>query len=258
MAGYFDTHCHLDFLSNEDFAVEEAKSCGVNRILVPAVSSDNFLKVIELANKYKGLFYSLGIHPCYVMNAQLKDLKTLEETVIACLSDRKFIAIGEIGLDFYHKDFDREKMELFFHAQLKLAEKYNLPVILHVRKAQDVVLKYFRSFNLVGGIAHAFNGSKQQAENYLNCGLLLGFGGTLTFSRATNIRTLFKFVPDSSFVVETDSPDMAPSWLAKGAENSPKNIVRILDFAADLRMQNKEYISDNVLQNMQCLFPKII
>ena len=113
-------------------------------------------------------------------------------------------------------------MESFFHAQLSLAEKYRLPVILHIRKAQDIVLKYFRSFNLVGGVAHAFNGSKQQAKNYLNCGLLLGFGGTITFERSRNIRSLLKFVPEQSFVVETDSPDMNPSWLERGRKFSKK------------------------------------
>ena len=109
----------------------------------------------------------------------------------------------------------------------------------------------------MGGVAHAFNGSKQQAKNYLNCGLLLGFGGAITFERSINIRSLLKSVPKQSFVVETDSPDMNPSWLKKEAENSPKNIVRILDFVAELRNENKEDISIDVLQNMQRLFPKI-
>ena len=92
----------------------------------------------------------------------------------------------------------------------------------------------------------------------MNCGLLLGFGGTITFERSINIRSLLKFVPEKSFVVETDSPDMNPSWLEKGTENSPKNIVRIFDFVAELRNQNKEEISIDVLQNMQRLFPKIL
>ena len=258
MKNYFDTHCHLDLLSNTDLAVEEARACGVNRILVPSVHPENFLKVIELADRYEGVYYTLGIHPCFVTKTSSDALKTLEETILRCLSDKKFIGIGEIGLDFHIDDFDKEKMESFFHAQLSLAEKYRLPVILHIRKAQDVVLKYFRSFNLVGGVAHAFNGSKQQAKNYLNCGLLLGFGGTITFECSRNIRSLLKFVPEQSFVVETDSPDMNPSWLAKGAENSPKNIVRIFDFVSELRNQKKEDISIDVLQNMQRLFPKIL
>ena len=258
MQNYFDTHCHLDFLSNTDLAVREARACGVNRILVPSVHPENFLKVIELADRYKGIYYTLGIHPCFVAKTSADALKILEETILGCLSDNRFIGIGEIGLDFHIEDFDKEKMESFFHAQLSLAEKYRLPVILHIRKAQDIVLKYFRSFNLVGGVAHAFNGSKQQAKNYLNCGLLLGFGGTITYERSINIRSLLKFAPKESFVVETDAPDMNPSWLGKGAENSPKNIVRIFDFVAELRNQNKEDISIDVLQNMQRLFPKIL
>ena len=239
MQNYFDTHCHLDFLSNTDLAVEEARVCGVNRILVPSVHPENFLKVIELADRYEGVYYTLGIHPCFVGKTSADALKILEKTILRCLSDNRFIGIGEIGLDFHIEDFDKEKMESFFHAQLSLAEKYRLPVILHVRKAQDIVLKYFRSFNLVGGVAHAFNGSKQQAKNYLNCGLLLGFGGTITYERSINIRSLLKFAPEESFVVETDSPDMNPSWLGKGAENAPKNIVKIFDFVAELRNQKK-------------------
>ena len=258
MKNYFDTHCHLDFLSNTDLAVEEARACGVNRILVPSVHPENFLKVIELADRYEGVYYTLGIHPCFVDKTSADALKILEKTILRCLSDNRFIGIGEIGLDFHIKDFDKEKMHSFFHAQLSLAEKYRLPVILHIRKAQDIVLKYFRSFNLVGGVAHAFNGSKQQAKNYLNCGLLLGFGGTITYERSINIRSLLKFAPKGSFVVETDAPDMNPSWLGKEAENSPKNIVRIFDFVAELRNQNKEDISIDVLQNMQKLFPKIL
>ena len=258
MSDYFDTHCHLDFLSNQDLAVKEARLCGVNRILVPSVHSGNFSEVISLANKYDGIYYALGIHPYFVTKSRLKDLEVLEQTIAKSFLDERFIAIGEIGLDFRLKNFDKEKMELFFYTQLRLAEKYKLPVILHNTKAQDVVLKYFRSFNLVGGIAHAFNGSEQQAKQYLNCGLLLGFGGTITFNRSTNIRSLLKFVPDNSFVVETDSPDMNPFWLEKGIENSPKNIPRILDYAAELRSQNKQKISLNVLNNMKRLFPKIL
>ena len=258
MKNYFDTHCHLDFLSNTELAVEEARACGVSRILVPSVHPENFLKVIELADRYEGVYYTLGIHPCFVAKTSADALQILEKTILRCLSDNRFIGIGEIGLDFHIKDFDKEKMESFFHAQLSLAEKYSLPVILHIRKAQDIVLKYFRSFNLVGGVAHAFNGSKQQAKNYLNCGLLLGFGGTITYERSINIRSLLKFTPEQSFVVETDSPDMNPSWLGKGVENSPKNIVRIFDFVAELRNQNKEDILIDVLLNMQRLFPKIL
>ena len=229
MKNYFDTHCHLDFLSNTDLAVEEARACGVNRILVPSVHPENFLKVIELADKYEGVYYTLGIHPCFVTKTSADALKTLEETILRCLSDNKFIGIGEIGLDFHIDDFDKEKNGIIFSCTTSLAEKYRLPeesfvVILHIRKAQDIVLKYFRSFNLVGGVAHAFNsGGKQQAKNYLNCGLLLGFGGTITYERSRNVSlSLLKFVPEQSFVIETDSPDMNPSWLVKGRKFSKK------------------------------------
>ena len=134
MQNYFDTHCHLDFLSNTDLAVNEARACGVNRILVPSVHPENFLKVIELADRYEGVYYTLGIHPCFVAKTSADALKILEKTILRCLSDNRFIGIGEIGLDFHIEDFDKEKMESFFHAQLSLAEKYRLPVILHARK----------------------------------------------------------------------------------------------------------------------------
>lgn len=238
---WIDTHCHLDAHEFGGESVEVARRAereGVSMIVIPAVEQANFGTVRELAHAVPNASYTLGIHPIYVPNATQDDLTVLRVAVEAALADPRFVGIGEIGLDFFIpmlcEPAMREKQELFFREQLRIARDFGLPVLLHVRRSQDIVLKHLRQARPPGGIAHAFNGSFQQANAYLDLGFRLGFGGAMTFTRALQIRRLATELPLDAIVLETDAPDIAPSWLHPG-RNSPEQLPAIGAVLAELR-----------------------
>jgi TatD DNase family protein len=237
-----DTHCHLDaaeFNVDRDYIALMAKQQGVDCIVVPAVERANFDTVIALCNRHQNCAYALGIHPMYVDAADNHDIKTLQTYI----ENHHPIALGEIGLDYFVRtpklNPDHiEKQVIFFTEQLKLAAHYDLPVLLHVRQAVDDVLKYLRRHPVRGGIAHAFNGSLQQAEQFIELGFKLGFGGAMTYSRALKIRDLAVKLPLDAIVLETDAPDMSPAWIGPGVRNSPLELLKIAQVLADLRQIN--------------------
>ena len=217
---WIDTHCHLDaaeFDADRDAVVERARAAGIAQIVVPAVDADNFARVRELAHRH-GLSYALGIHPMCTDRADESDLGVLRAALEQHRDDPRLVAVGEIGLDHFIAGLDRDRQARFFAAQLALAAEFELPVLLHVRRAVDVVLKHLRRTPGQGGIAHAFNGSAQQAEAFAGLGFRLGFGGAVTFDRALKIRRVSATVPIDAIVMETDSPDIAPQWLYRTAE----------------------------------------
>ena len=231
-----DSHCHLDaaqFDGDREQVVAASIQAGVKMILVPAVERGNFDRVAQLG-QHTNVCYALGIHPIYVDRASDADLSALRAAVELAMPDPRFIAIGEIGLDFFVAGLNRERQLVFYQQQLRLAKEFELPVILHVRRAQDQVLKYLRKHQVRHGIAHAFNGSQQQALAYLAQGFALGFGGAMTFTRALQIRRLVTDLPAHAHVLETDSPDIAPHWVHPG-RNSPSELPAIAQVFAQLR-----------------------
>ena len=250
---WIDTHCHLDapeFADSLDTVIQAATEKNVKAILLPAVKVADCTHVRELAHQYSqeipGLVYTLGIHPLYTNQAQEGDIETLEKRIVESLSDSRFVGVGEIGLDYFVEDLDPHRQEFFFNAQLDLAHKYQLPVILHVRRSQDAILKTLRRRNIPGGIAHAFNGSFQQAEQFIELGFKLGFGGAATFERALQIRRLLKELPLDSIVTETDAPDIPPAWLREEgiAFNEPAFLPRIAKELASVRgVSDSEFAS---------------
>ncbi len=217
---WIDTHCHLDaveFDVDRDAVVERARAAGVAQIVIPAVDPGNFARVRELAHRYR-LSYALGIHPMCTDRVADGDLGVLRGALEAQRDDPRLVAVGEIGLDHFIAGLDRERQAHFFSAQLALAAEFELPVLLHVRRAVDTVLKHLRRRPGRGGIAHAFNGSEQQAAAFVALGFRLGFGGAVTFDRALRIRRVGEAVPLDAIVMETDSPDIAPQWLYRTAE----------------------------------------
>jgi TatD DNase family protein len=238
----FDTHCHLDaaeFDHDREQVIARAQAAGVQAIVIPAVEVANFDRVRLLAHSFEQGFYALGIHPMYVERAAPEAVEQLREALLQHRADPKLIAIGEIGLDFFVPEISsgepRAKQELFYEAQLKLALEFDLPVLLHVRRSQDTLLKYLRRHRVRGGIAHAFNGSLQQAQQFVELGFALGIGGAMTFDRALQIRRLATELELSALVLETDAPDISPAWLAKGARNEPYEVLQIAQTLADLR-----------------------
>lgn len=251
-----DTHCHLDageFSSDRNAVAMSAQQAGVSLIVVPAVERSNFATVCDLAEKHAHCAYALGIHPMYVDGAEENDLTVLS----ALLATQQPIAVGEIGLDFFVTTGNREKQEHYFSSQLKLARQFDLPVILHVRRSVDDILKYLRRIKVRGGIAHAFNGSRQQAEAFMDLGFKLGFGGAMTYPRALKIRELATTLPLEAIVLETDAPDIAPEWLGHHGRNSPDQLPKIAQVLADLRGIKRSEVAEITTKNALEVLPKL-
>ena len=242
-----DTHIHLDaqeFRADLDDVVSAARAAGVACFIVPGVEVAAFPAQRALARAHGEVRLAFGIHPLYVDQAKESDLELVE----AALMKGDAIAVGEIGLDGLVTEPEMALQERFFLAQLKLARKLELPVILHVRRAVDLALKHLRRVKVRGGIAHAFNGSRQQAEAFIAMGFKLGFGGAMTFSGSTRIRTLAAELPLESIVLETDAPDIPPAW-ANGARNEPANLERFLETLAELRKMPVEEVARATSEN---------
>jgi TatD DNase family protein len=245
-----DTHCHLDaaeFDADRDALVAAAKvgaggtapagsaaSMGtapcVVAMVVPAVERANFAAVAGICRDYAGCAPTYGIHPLYVDRARPEDLDALRAT----LQREPAVAVGEIGLDRHVEPRDDARQLFYFTAQLKIAAELGLPVLLHVRKAIDPILKCLRETRVPGGIAHAFNGSREQAEEFIRLGFKLGFGGALTFEGSKRIRALAATLPLDAIVLETDAPDIPPAWRA-GQRTEPVDLMRIAETLAELR-----------------------
>jgi len=260
---WIDTHCHLDAgeFAGEYNAVAEGAAChGVSQIVIPAVGRGNFAAVAALARQNANCRYALGIHPLFVPQAGDDDLQALRMAVQAALSDPRFVAVGEIGLDFFVpmlcEPALREKQERFYAAQLKIARDHDLPVLLHVRRSQDIILKYLRRIDVPGGIAHAFNGSFQQAGEFIRLGFRLGFGGAMTFTRARQIRRLAAELPEQALVLETDAPDIAPAWVHP-QRNSPEQLPRIGEVLAQLRGMPVEAVARLTSDNARGVLPRL-
>jgi TatD DNase family protein len=262
---WVDTHCHLDAPEFGDILpaiVSRAAGKGVKAILLPTVQAADWEQAKRLVNQYgkqiPGLVYTLGIHPLYIKQAQESDIDLLKSYIEKSLDDPRFVGIGEIGLDYFVEGLDPQLQEHFFHTQLDLAEQYQLPVILHVRRSQDAILKALRKRKVPSGIAHAFNGSHQQAEQFIELGFKLGFGGAATYDRALQIRRLLKDLPLDCIVTETDAPDIPPAWLKEegGTFNEPALLPRIATQLADIRGMSDEAFSNAVWQNALQALPR--
>ena len=265
---WIDTHCHLDsddFAADRDAVVAAARAAGVATIVLPAVDAGNFDRVRELAHRYR-LAYALGIHPMCSPAAGEADLAALRERLEAQRDDPRLVAVGEIGLDHFVPGLDREHQAALFAAQLKLAREFDLPVLLHVRRAVDSVLKQLRARPVQGGIAHAFNGSEQQAAVFVDLGFRLGFGGALTFDRALKIRRVAAAVPLEAIVMETDAPDIAPQWLYRTAEaraagatmrNESAELPRIGEALAALRGLPVDALAEATTANALAALPRL-
>ena len=252
---FVDTHCHLDaaeFDADRAGVAAAALAAGVARIVVPAIERANFGAVASVCRDYAGCAAAFGIHPMYVAGAREEDLAALREM----LDKNNAVAVGEIGLDFFVPERDEQMQEIYFVEQLKIARELDLPVILHVRRAIDAILKHLRRNPVRGGIAHAFNGSRQQADEFIKLGFKLGLGGTITYPRALRIRELAATLPLDAIVLETDAPDIPPQWLERG-RNQPAELPRIAAVLAELRGISVEEVARATTANATAVLPGI-
>jgi len=231
-----DTHCHLDvedFDADREAVIARARAAGVRWMVVPAVDAAHWPGLLNLCRRVDGLYPALGMHPVYLQQHRSEHLTELADA----LATHRPLAVGEIGLDFFIPDADRDAQRALFVAQLEIAAAAGLPVLLHVRKAHDEVLLQLRRHPVKGGIVHAFNGSLQQAQKYLALGFKLGFGGMLTYERSRKIRALAAALPAEAIVLETDAPDMTVAS-HHGERNSPEYLPECLQALATVRAQD--------------------
>ncbi len=257
-----DTHCHLDadeFDADRDAVVARARAAGVTTMVLPAAHVAHFAQTVDVARRY-GCAYALGIHPLWIDRAREDDIGALRAAVAAAMDDPRFVAVGEIGLDFYVAGVDPERQAWFYREQLRIARDFDLPVILHVRRSQDALLKYLRLHPVAGGIAHAFNGSDDQVRRFLKVGLRLGFGGAMTYDGSLRIRRLAATLPDDAWVIETDAPDIPPQWLRQAGgtlRNEPAELARIAATIAQLRGIAAEAVAEHNRRNACAALPRL-
>ena len=249
---FIDSHCHIDFVTFDNdrkTILSHCQQLGINDIIVPAVTANKWDSLIATCHADDMLHYALGLHPMFMAEHQADHISQLEQYV----NQHSPIAIGEIGLDFYNDHHDKESQITLLIEQLKIAQKFDLPIILHVRKAHDEMTQLLKRYPVKGGVVHAFSGSQQQADNYIKQGMLFGIGGACTYPQANRLRNMIAQLPLTSLVLETDAPDMPLSG-QQGQPNSPENIRLIADTISELRQQDIVEIANTTTENCKRLF----
>ena len=249
---FTDSHCHLYSEYYDDIAkvINEASLNKVNRFINNGCDAKSNIEVINLTSEYPNMYGAIGIHPESVDTYKLEDIKFIEDNI----TNKKIIAIGEIGLDYYYTKENKDEQIKLLETQLKLAEKYNIPVIIHSREATLDTLTTLKKYH-VKGIIHSFSGSLETAKEYIKMGYLIGINGVITFKNA-NIKDVIKELPISSLVLETDSPYLTPEPY-RGKQNSPAHILDIAKFVADLKNIPLEELANITNQNLDNMFNKI-
>ena len=248
----FDTHCHLDFPDfdmDRDDVIAHSKKVGVEGIVLVGVAAGMWSRMLNLARTDNIYHVALGLHPMYLLEHKAEHIQALQDAV----TQYKPIAIGEIGLDYFLTELNREKQEDLFVAQLQVAKAADLPVILHVRKAHDQVLGLLRKHKIARGIVHAFSGSEQHAEHYIKLGFKLGIGGVVTLERANKLRRIAAHMPLEAMVLESDPPDLSPAS-RRGQRNSPEYLPEVVTALSLLRSQDEALIAETTTRNARELF----
>ena len=250
----FDSHCHLDceeFESDRAQVLARCKALGLVGIALPGVTEAGWDRLLNTAASDPIFYPTLGLHPVYIAEHQDAHLIRLEREV----AGRNLAAIGEIGLDYFVDGLDYARQMVIFKAQLAIAAAAKLPVMLHVRKAHDEVLACLRRSPNFGGVVHAFSGSEQQAQTYVDLGFKLGFGGATTYNRALKLRRLARDLPLSAIVLETDAPDI-PLSTHRGERNSPEYLPEVLACIAQLRSESEAHVAEETTRNAMGLFSR--
>lgn len=246
---YIDTHCHLsmeDYL-DIDKVIEENKDALVEKIVVSGCSRESIEEVMDLKDKYDMVYVTIGYHPEYADTVTESDLDYLK----SLLGEKKVVGIGEIGLDYHYTKENKDKQIWLFEEQLKIADAFNLPVVIHSRDATMDTINILKKYK-VKGIIHCFSGSLETANIYISMGFLLGIGGVVTFKNS-KLKDVVKEVPLESIVLETDSPYLAPVPF-RGKINSSKYLEFIANFIADIKNISVEELAEITSKNASSLF----
>lgn len=252
---FIDTHCHFDFppfSGDEAASIAQAAQAGVEKILVVATEAARFERVLTLAAYYDALYVALGMHPIFIEQHTEAGLEQLEQCLIS--RPKKLVAIGEIGLDLYREDPQFERQQAVLDAQLILAKRYDLPVILHSRRTHDKLAMHLKRHNLPRtGVVHGFAGSLQQAQRFIELGYKIGVGGTITYPRASKTRDVMAQLPLTSLLLETDAPDMPLNGF-QGQPNRPERVLKVFETLCALRSESATTIAETILNNSRTLF----
>jgi TatD DNase family protein len=246
-----DTHCHLDFEifdADREQILQDARDVGLIGIVVPGTHQQGWENLLSVCATHDALYPAIGLHPMFLKQHKESDLGLLEQTI----EQTRPIAIGEIGLDARDSELDMDKQLFYFKQQLCVAQEKELPVILHILKAHDQALKILGNNPVCGGTVHAFNGSLQQAEQYIGLGFKLGFGGMLTYERSSKLRKLAAELPLESIVLETDAPDMTVSQY-QYERNSPVYLPYCLQALSEVRNEAPEVIAAQTTENAKSI-----
>lgn len=249
---FIDTHCHFDddaFDADRDACLARALSAGVEALILPAVSRASWPKLKAVAASDDRLHPAYGLHPMYLAEHEPGDLDELERWLV----QERPVAVGECGLDFFVSDPDPEGQWTYFTGQLALARQYDLPAIIHARRAVDQVAKALRGFPGIRAVVHSFSGSEQQARQLIDRGCLLGFGGPVTYPRARRLRHLAATLPLDAILLETDAPDQ-PGAAHRGERNEPAFLPEIAREIAQLRDIAPETLIEATTANARGLF----
>ncbi len=247
-----DSHCHFDderFDSDRDAAYQRALRAGVVIQVLPGIGARLWPKLKSVAARYPNLYAVYGLHPMYLGEHRPRHLLELARW----LEREQPVAVGECGLDYFIPTLDQQQQIDYFTAQLKLARDFALPVIIHARRSLDHIIKYIRRYAGIRGVVHSFGGSEQQAMKLLELGFMPGFGGPITYPRATHLRNWVKILPLDSFLLETDAPDQ-PGINHRGERNEPAFLTEVLATVAQLREQNPVEIAAATTRNALTLF----
>ncbi|HDS9359298.1 TPA: TatD family hydrolase [Enterobacter chengduensis] len=255
MHRFVDTHCHFDFppfTGDEANSIDRAAQAGVRAIIVPSIQADRFERVLNLARQHGALYAALGLHPIVIEQHRDEDIDRLDDALKA--PNGKLVAIGEIGLDLYRDDPQFERQEAILEAQLRLAKRHDLPVILHSRRTHDKLAMHLKRQNLPRtGVVHGFSGSLQQAQRFIELGYKIGVGGTITYPRASKTRDVMAQLPLSALLLETDAPDMPLNGF-QGQPNRPEQAARVFAELCELRQEPEDVIADALLKNARATF----
>ncbi len=247
-----DSHCHIDapgFDADRAAVLERAAASGVTRIIAPAVAAEGWPILRDIARAFPQVAPAWGLHPMYLAEHRPEHLTRLREWI----GHERPVAIGECGLDFFIEGLDPDAQREYLIGQLRLAREFDLPVILHARRAVDDVTALLRRIGGLRGVVHSFSGSRQQAETLCDMGFLLGFGGAVTFERARRLRGLAAALPVECLLLESDAPDQPDSGI-RGQRNEPARLRVIAETIAGLRGQTPDDLAERTRANACRLF----
>lgn len=247
-----DSHCHLDVDAFDDdraAVIARARAAGVTRQIVPAIQAAGWPRLRDICAMYPGLFPAYGLHPIYMASHEPGDLDTLRDWILR----ERPIAIGECGLDFFVEDRDTAGQQATFEAQLRMAREFDLPVIVHARRAVEAVIVVIKRVGRLRGVVHSFSGSPEQARQLWDLDFMIGLGGPLTYARARRLHRLAAEMPIEHLLLETDAPDQ-PLASHRGERNEPSRLPGVLAAIAALRNADPAVIAAATTANAERLF----